>query len=52
LQALYATDAVKQAFVSLWYRDQPALMLDSDDDDSDDDSDWEDKIDPITFARY
>lgn len=50
LQALYATDAVKQAFASLSYRDRPALILDSDDDDDDDD--WEDRMDPIEFARY
>jgi hypothetical protein len=49
LQALYATDAVKQAFVSLWYRDQP--LPDSDDDDDDDWEDWEDEMDPVTFAR-
>lgn len=54
LQALYATDVVKQALASLSNHDRPALILDSndDDDEDDDDSDWEDGMDPITFARY
>ena len=52
LQALYATDAVKQAFASLSHRDEPVLILDSDDSDDDENDDWEDKMDPITFARY
>ena len=51
LQALYASVAVKQAFASLSYRDQPVLILDSDDD-NDDEDDWEDRMDPIAFARY
>jgi hypothetical protein len=55
LQALYATDAVKQAFANLSSRGQAALILDSDEDDEDDDDDnddWEDRMDPIEFARY
>ena len=54
LQALYASDAVKQAFASLSYWDRCALMLDDDDDDDDDDDndDWEDNMDPVTYARY
>ena len=51
LQALYANDAVKRAFADF---DRPSvtLDLDSDDDDDDDDDNWEDNMDPITFARY
>jgi hypothetical protein len=53
LQALYANDAVKHAFADF---DQPSMTLDSgsddDDDDDDDDDNWEDNMDPITFARY
>jgi hypothetical protein len=49
LQALYANDAVKQAFASL---DQPPMVLDSGSDDDDEDGDWEDRMDPITFARH
>jgi hypothetical protein len=51
LQALYANDAVKRAFADF---DQPSMTLDlgSDDDDDDDDDNWEDNMDPITFARY
>jgi len=54
LQALYASDTVKQAFASLSYWNQLALILDSDDsgDDDDDDDDWEDTMDPVTYARY
>ncbi|KAM6488962.1 hypothetical protein JOM56_015598 [Amanita muscaria] len=51
-QALYANDAVKQAFASLH---KPYIVLDSgsdDDDDDDDNPDWEDTMDPVTFARY
>ena len=49
LHALYANEAVKHAFMN-----QPSLTLDlgSDDDDDDDDDNWEDNMDPITFARY
>ena len=53
VQALYATDAVKKAFAEFLFQ-KKALILDSDDDD-DDDSDnpnWEDRMDPVTFARY
>ena len=53
LQALYSTDAAKNAFASLSCRNQPALMLDSDEDsEDDDDEEWEDRMDPVTFARY
>jgi hypothetical protein len=49
-QALYANDAVKQAFASL---NQPSMVLHSgSDDDDDEDDDWEDRMDPVTFARY
>lgn len=49
LQALYAKNAVKRAFFEL----SPTITLDSDDDDEDDlDDNWEDNMDPITFARY
>ena len=47
LASTYATNVVKRSFASLSYRDQPALILDSDDDD-----DREDQMDPTTFARY
>ena len=50
LQALYATDVVKQAFASLSYHN--ALVLDPDGDDFDCDDDWEVRMDPVTFARY
>jgi hypothetical protein len=48
-QALYANDAVKQAFASL---NRPSMVLDSGSDDDDEDDDWEDRMDPVTFARY
>jgi len=38
-QALYANNAVKQAFANL---DQPSMALDSGSDDDDEDDDWED----------
>ena len=50
LQALYSTNAAKNAFASLSCHNQPALMLDSDD--NKDDKEWEDRMDPVTFARY
>jgi hypothetical protein len=37
LQAIYSTGAVDNAFASLWYRKQLALMLNSDDEEDDDD---------------
>jgi len=46
-RTLYANDAVKQAFANL---NQPSIVLDSGSDDDDDD--WEDRMDPVTFARY
>jgi hypothetical protein len=47
LPSTYATNVVKRSIASLSYRNEPALILDSDDDD-----DREDQMDPITFARY
>jgi hypothetical protein len=49
LQALYANEAVKQVFASLH---RPSMVLDSSSDDDDEDDDWEDRMYPITFARY
>jgi hypothetical protein len=49
LQALYANDAVKHAFLDF---DQPSMTLDLGSDDDDDDDNWEDNMDPITFTRY
>jgi hypothetical protein len=52
LQALYATEVVKEAFTRLFNRDESGhISLDSDDG-SDDDEDWDDNMDPLTFARY
>ena len=55
-QALFASDAVRQAFVHLSNRDKRSaafLTLNNDeDDDEDDSSEWADTIDPVTFARY
>jgi hypothetical protein len=52
LEALYATDVVREAFMRLFNRDGSGhICLDSDDG-SDDDEDWEDNMDPLTFARY
>jgi hypothetical protein len=51
LQALYETETVKRAFASLAYLSTPVLVL-GDDDDDDDDEEWEDNMDPVTFARY
>jgi hypothetical protein len=55
LQALYAIDAVKEAFANLSYHCQLDAILDEEDDDEDDedeDEEWEDNMDPVTFARY
>jgi hypothetical protein len=50
LEDLYSTGVVREAFTRLFNRDEPGLILDSDDG-SDDDEDWEDNIEPLTFAR-
>ena len=59
LQALYANDAVKHPLADITplskYLDSDDRGDDhdhDDDDDDDDDSDWEDNMDPVTFARY
>jgi hypothetical protein len=52
LQAFYATEAVQDAFVDLWYRELPTLILDSVDGDDDDVVVVGNEMDPITFARY
>ena len=55
-QALFASDAVRQAFAHLSNRDKhSAAFLTSDDDEDDDEDDsneWADNMDPVTFARY
>jgi hypothetical protein len=52
LEALYATDVVREAFMRLFNRDRSGhIFLDSDNG-SDDNEDWEDNMDPLTFARY
>ena len=55
LQSLYANDAVKHPLIHLPPCAKPLdPEPDFDDSDSDSDSDgsWEDRMDPITFARY
>jgi hypothetical protein len=55
LQALYASNAVRQALARLSIRHKAyanVLALDDDEDDDDDDSEWDDNMDPVTFARY
>jgi hypothetical protein len=49
LQALYAADAVKQAFEELLYT--PFLILASDDGDDDDDDDVDNEMDPMSYVR-
>jgi len=53
MEALHANDLAREAaFTHLFDRDEPChIFLDSDDG-SDDDEDWEDNMDPLTFARY
>ena len=55
-RALFASDAVRQAFTHLSNQDIKhfaALPLnDDEDDDEDDSSEWVDNMDPVTFARY
>jgi hypothetical protein len=49
-QALFASDAVRQAFAHLSNRDKhPTAFPTLDDDDEDE---WADTMDPVTFARY
>ncbi|KDQ19489.1 hypothetical protein BOTBODRAFT_440312 [Botryobasidium botryosum FD-172 SS1] len=53
LQALYASDSVKLAYETLARRpEEGVIYIDGDDDDEDDDEEWEDTMDPVTFARY
>lgn len=52
LQALYASVFVKLAYEELTRPRSEGLVLDSDEDDDDDDEEWEDTMDPATFARY
>lgn len=67
LRALYSTDAVREAFAHLSQYSTSSTSLDIDidtdddcddfddddfDDDDDDDDEWEDNMDPVTFARY
>jgi hypothetical protein len=54
-QALFASDAFRQAFAHLsnWDKHSAAfLTLDDDEGDEDDSSEWADNTDPVTFARY
>jgi len=56
LQALYASVFVKLAYEELARQpdEAPVLYLYSEEnnDDDDDDEEWEDTMDPVTFARY
>lgn len=54
LQALYAPNAVRQALarLSIWDNAYTTVLSLDDEDDDDDDSEWEDNMDPVTFARY
>ena len=52
LEALYATDVVRKAFTRLFSQDKSGYISLESDDGSDDDEDWEDNMDPLTFARY
>ena len=55
-QALFASDAVRQAFAHISNQDKHSTAFltlnDDEDDDEDHSSEWADAIDPITFARY
>jgi hypothetical protein len=51
LEALYATEVVREAFTRLFNRDESGFIFLDSDDGSDDDEDWEDNMDPLTFAR-
>jgi hypothetical protein len=49
---MYANKVVREAFMRLFNRDESGhIFLDSDHG-LDDDEDWEDNMDPLTFARY
>ena len=52
LEALYATEVVKEAFTRLFNRDVSGFIFLDSDDGSDDDGAWEDNMDPLTYARY
>ena len=52
LEALYATEVVKEAFTRLFNRDVSGFIILDSDDGSDDDGTWEDNMDPLTFSRY
>jgi hypothetical protein len=55
-EALFASDAVRQAFAQISNRDKRSAAFltlnDDEDDDEDDSSEWAGIIDPVTFARY
>ncbi|KAF8816063.1 hypothetical protein BYT27DRAFT_7077943 [Phlegmacium glaucopus] len=46
--------AVRQAllFISNWDKRHDSSIFDGSEDDEDDDEEWEDNMDPVTFARY
>ena len=52
LEALYATEVVKEAFTRLFNRDVSGFIILDSDDGSDDDGAWEDNMDPLTIAGY
>ena len=52
MEALCATEVVREAFTRLFNRDESNLIFPDSDEGSDDDEDWEDNMDPLTFARY
>ena len=53
-QALFASDAVRQAHLFNQDKHSAAFLISSDDEDGDEDdsSEWVDNMDPVTFARY
>ena len=52
LEALYATEIVKEALTRLFNRDVSHFIFLDLGDGSDDDEAWENNMDPLTFARY
>jgi len=52
LEALYATEVVREAFMCLFNLDESGCIFLDSDDGSDEDEDWEDNMDLLTFARY
>jgi len=52
LEALYATEVVREAFMCLFNLDESGCIFLDSDDGSDEDEYWEDNMDPLTFARY